>query len=77
VKAWLSRMLSEGDGSPSMKRFMFVGACSSAIFFCAADFVMHGGLSSNMLQLFNTVIVTTGGAYSVGRIAEATENNKI
>jgi fumarate reductase subunit D len=70
--AWIAKMMSEGDGSPSTKRILFVVSVLACLVFCAVHVVMHG-LESNTIDLAKGVLFTTGGAYTAGRFAEATE----
>ncbi len=70
VRDWLQRMLSEGDGSPSTKRVVFVVAAAIALALCVADFVKFRALTNNCVQLATIVITTSGAAYTAGRFAE-------
>jgi hypothetical protein len=76
VATWITKAFSEGDGSPSVKRLLFGVAVISAILFCAIDLTIHRGLTSTAGDLLKNIGFVTGGAYGIGRFAEATENNK-
>ena len=73
MKEWISRMLSEGDGSPSTKRVLFCVAVASAIAFCVYDIAIHNGLTPMSVQLASATLVATGGSYAVSRFAESNE----
>ena len=69
VLAWISRALSEGDGSPSIKRVLFALSVIACLAFIAGYLIKHG-LDEHAIDLAKTTLFTTGGAYTVGRIAE-------
>jgi hypothetical protein len=73
MKAWVSKMLSEGDGTPSVKRVLFALSVAGCLSFTAGHIVAHRGLDSAAIDLAKTTLLTTGTAYGVGRITEATE----
>ena len=65
---WLSRALSEGDGTPSSKRLFFAAAVFAAIAFCAYDIIRHNGLTPQTIDLSKTVLYVTATAYGVTRL---------
>lgn len=70
---WLHRAFSEGDGSPSTKRVVFVGAVAAAIILCFADFAANRSLTINCVSLATAALTAAGGAYVGGRFAERNE----
>jgi hypothetical protein len=66
---WISRALSEGDGSPSSARAVFVGVVLVGLVVFVVDFSLHG-LTAPNLQLFGTVIGACGLNRIAGRFAE-------
>ena len=71
---WLSRLLSEGDGSPSTKRVLFFIAVVGITGVIIGYVAVKRQLDTSVVDLSKAVLFSTGGAYGVGRIAEATEN---
>jgi hypothetical protein len=70
--SWISRALSEGDGSPSIKRLLFAVTVVASLAFIAGYLISHG-LDANAIDLAKTTLLTTGGAYTAGRFAESRE----
>lgn len=69
IGTWIGKMLSESDGTPSTKRFLFAVAVLSCLAF-VAGYLLKKGLDQGVIDLAKTVLYTTGGAYGVGRFAE-------
>lgn len=67
---YLQKLLAEGDGSPSTKRWCYAAAVAATLVFCASDIALHRGLTSNSLELSKALLYATGGAYVGGRFAE-------
>jgi hypothetical protein len=65
---WISRMLSEGDGTPSTKRVAFLLAITSAIILCLGLFVRHD--SAPAVDLMKWIVTAAGTAYGITRFAE-------
>lgn len=76
AKAWLSKLLSEADGSPSTKRVLFTIVIVSVLTFCAIDIGLRHGLTGTTSDLLKCVVAATGGAFGLGRCAEAYENKQ-
>ena len=70
MRAWLHKMLSERDGSPSTKRVLFSAAVAAGLLVFVANYVQHG-LTSEGVSLLTAILVATGGAYVGGRFAES------
>lgn len=74
--AWISKLLSEGDGTPSTKRVLFSLAVVSAVAFAGGDICAARALTDHAVSLLQTALLYTAGAYGAGRFAEAAENSK-
>jgi len=69
LSRWISRMLSEGDGTPSTKRVCFVLATVAAVALCAGLFLRHG-MEQLAVDLMKWTITAAGAAYGITRFAE-------
>lgn len=65
---WLSRMLSEGDGTPSTKRVCFFGTTLAAIIFCGC--LLCSKNAALGVDLAKWLLTTVGGAFAITRLAE-------
>jgi hypothetical protein len=74
LKAWFQKLIGEADGSPSTRRLLFIVAVVFVLGFCAGDFTANRSISPNAVSLLQTVLYATGGAVTIGRFAEASEN---
>jgi dipeptide/tripeptide permease len=66
---WLSRLLSEGDGEPSLRRYLCFGAFLLCCSLCLLGLKFE--MSGSVKDLATTMIVTSFSAVTVGRFAEA------
>ncbi len=69
LSRWISRMLSEGDGTPSTKRVCFVLATVAAVALCAGLFLRHG-MEPLAVDLMKWTLTAAGAAYGITRFAE-------
>jgi len=69
LSRWISRMLSEGDGTPSTKRVAFMLATVAAVALCVGLFLRHG-MEQLAVDLMKWTLTAAGGAYGVTRWAE-------
>jgi hypothetical protein len=67
-KKWFARMMSEGDGTPSSKRFCFVLAMLAAIAIAVALYYFNKETLS--VDLVKAILIAAGAAYSITRWAE-------
>jgi hypothetical protein len=66
---WISRMLSEGDGTPSTKRVCFLLAITSSIALCIG-LAVRGQSEQGAIDLMKWILTTAGGAYAITRWSE-------
>src|SRR5437764_11225270 len=69
VLHWLSRMLSEGDGTPSTKRVCFFIVTNAAVGLCLGLFLRHG-METLATDLMKWTVTAAGAAYGITRFAE-------
>jgi hypothetical protein len=69
LSRWISRMLSEGDGTPSTKRVAFMLATVAAVVLCAGLFLRHG-MEPLAVDLMKWTLTAAGAAYGITRWAE-------
>jgi hypothetical protein len=70
-KSWLKRLLSEGDGEPSVRRVVFFMSFLFGVFFCVA--YREAEISNNVKEIVITIISGSFGVMGLGRVAEALE----
>ncbi len=68
ILIWLSKMLSEGDGTPSTKRVCFFCAICACIIFCAG--LLCSKNAQLCVDLAKWLLTAAGGAYGITRFAE-------
>lgn len=69
VSQWITKMLSESDGTPSTRRALFALAVVACLTFCAG-YLVKKGMDDKLVDLAKTVLYTTGGATTIGKFAE-------
>jgi len=69
LSRWISRMLSEGDGTPSTKRVAFMLATVTAVALCVGLFLRHG-MEPLAVDLMKWTLTAAGAAYGITRWAE-------
>jgi hypothetical protein len=67
-KKWFARMVSEGDGTPSSKRFCFVTAMLAALIIAGA--LCYFRQEAAAVDLVKAILIAAGAAYSITRWAE-------
>jgi hypothetical protein len=66
-KKWFAHMMSEGDGTPSSKRFCYVAAMLAAIGIAIWLYHKDAALA---VDLVKAILIAAGAAYSITRWAE-------
>jgi hypothetical protein len=69
VASWLQKVLSESDGTPSVKRLVYVAAVAWAMGLTTGALTKYG-LTPEVVDLTKTLLYVCGGGYAVGRFAE-------
>jgi hypothetical protein len=68
---WLKRMLSEGDGEPSVRRVVFFLSFVFGVAFCIANRQIE--ISNGIKEIAITIITASFSVMGLGRVAEALE----
>jgi hypothetical protein len=69
LSRFISRMLSEGDGTPSTKRVCFLLATVGAVGLCLGLFLRHG-MEPLAVDLMKWTLTAAGSAYAITRWSE-------
>jgi hypothetical protein len=71
-KSWLKRLLSEGDGEPSVRRVVFFLSFLFGAVFCVA--YREAEISDSVKEIVITIITGSFSVMGLGRVAEALES---
>jgi len=73
MKAWLSKMLSEHNGTPSTKRVLFAFSVLVVLGYVGFSIFKKMQIDDNAKDLCKFIVGATSAAYGLGRCAEAHE----
>ena len=72
---WISKMLSEPDGTPSSGRLLFAIAVAACLAFCTG-YWLKKGMDEKMVDLAKTVLYATGGNAAARKFAEGKKDGE-